>query len=111
LKCALITVVVGFLALASRAGAAERHRESLSLRDAIPVEQPLLAFRLVGDSASSSRRSHHAGMIAETEVAPMTTLGVGILKGAPKDLGPLDWRLDPGAPRTRKAAVSFDFRF
>jgi hypothetical protein len=50
-------------------------------------------------------------MIAETEVAPMTTLGVGILKGAPKDLGPLDWRLDPGAPRTRKAAVSFDFRF
>jgi hypothetical protein len=108
-KCALITV--GFLALASRADAAERHKESLSLRDTFPVEQPLLAFRLIGDSASAPGRGHHAGMIAETELAPRTTIGLGILKGAPKDLGPLDWRLDPGAPRTRKAAVSFDFRF
>lgn len=70
-----------------------------------------LNFRLVQDADFDPAPVHHSGMIAQTRVMPNATIGVGILKAAPKKLGSGDWRQDSGAPRSRKAAVSFQLKF
>jgi hypothetical protein len=110
-KGGLIAVAIGTLALAGHADAAPRQSGPLMVRDAPSAPQPKLNFRLVRDADLAPDPVRHSGMIATTDIAPNVTLGFGILKAAPKRPGPGEWRLDPGAPRSRKAAVSFDFRF
>jgi hypothetical protein len=110
-KGGLTAVAMGTLALVGRADAAPRHSGPLTIRDVPTTPQPRLNFRLVRDPDLAPDPVRHSGMIATTEIAPNATLGFGILKAAPKRPGPGEWRLEPGAPRSRKAAVSFDFRF
>ena len=68
-------------------------------------------FRLVEDAVYDPNPIHNSGMIAQTQVAPNATLGIGILKAAPRKPGAGEWRVENGAPRSRKAAVSFRLRF
>lgn len=109
MKRGLVALSVAALLVADRADAAPRHAPSV--RDSAPLSKPRLNLRIVRDPDFSPEPVHNSGMIAQTEVAPNATLGFGILKAAPKRPGTGDWRLEPGAPRSRKAAVSFDFRF
>ena len=73
--------------------------------------RPSLNFRIVQDPIDDPRRIHNSGMIAQTEIAPRATLGIGLLKSVPKKLGSGDWHVDRGAPRSRKAAISFHWKF
>lgn len=111
MKCGLVALTIAALLMADRADAAPRHTPPASVRDSAPLSKPRLNLRIVRDPDFSPEPVHNSGMIAQTEVAPNATLGFGILKAAPKRPGTGDWRLEPGAPRSRKAAVSFDFRF
>ena len=76
-----------------------------------PTERQRFNFRLVEDAVFDPRPIHNSGMIAQTQVAPNATLGIGLLKAAPRKPGAGEWRVDNGAPRSRKAAVSFRLRF
>jgi hypothetical protein len=73
--------------------------------------KPQVSFRLVQDRVSDPSPIHISGMIASKQVARNATLGVGLFKMSPKKLGSGDWRLDGGAPKSRKAAVSFIMKF
>jgi hypothetical protein len=54
---------------------------------------------------------HNSGIIAQTEIAPGATLGLGLLRASPKKLGSGEWRLEPHAPRSRKAAIQLQWKF
>ena len=79
---------------------------------AIPPQsnRPNLNFRLVQDPEPSASPVHNSGMIAHTNVSPNAIIGVGLLKTAVKKPGSGEWRQD-SAPRSRKAAVTFQLRF
>jgi hypothetical protein len=70
-----------------------------------------IGFRLVQDPAFDPDPVHHSGIVGETEIAPNATIGIGLLRARPKKPGSGDWRLDSGAPRSRKAAVSILLKF
>ena len=70
-----------------------------------------LSLQIIEDPAVGQEPIHNSGMIAQTQVMPGGVLGVGILKAAPNKFGAGEWRADPGAPRSRKAAVTFKLRF
>ncbi len=69
-----------------------------------------VSFRLVQDREFDPDPVHHSGIVAQTEVAPNATVGIGLLRSKPKTLSG-DWTSDTGAPRSRKAAVSFLLKF
>lgn len=76
------------------------------------TEQPRrLNFRLVRDDIEAPGPVHNSGMLAETEIAPNTTVGLGLLKAAPKKLGSGDWRTENGTSHSRKAAVRIQLKF
>lgn len=70
-----------------------------------------VGFRLVQDSPFDPDPVYHSGIVGQTEIAPNTTIGVGLLRARPKKPGSGDWRFDSGAPRSRKAAVSIMLKF
>jgi hypothetical protein len=70
-----------------------------------------LDLRLVDDPNFSPSIVRHSGMIAGTDVAPNASLGVGLLKGAPKSFGIGDTRPDGRTRGSRKAAVAFVLKF
>jgi len=73
---------------------------------------PRVNFRIVQDNLYQSRSSHRSGMIASTDVAPGTTVGVGIIKTPSRRSNAAgDWRLDSRGAVSRRAAVTFQFRF
>jgi hypothetical protein len=74
-------------------------------------QRPSLKFRIVQDPIEDPKRVHNSGIIAQTEIAPGATLGLGLLRASPKKLGSGDWHLDRGAPRSRKAAIQLQWRF
>ena len=80
----------------------------LSVQDALPEKSPAFNIRLVGDRQNRSARVGDAGMIASTNVAPNATLGIGLLKTAPRKSN--DWRLGTRYS-PRKAAVNFQLKF
>jgi hypothetical protein len=51
-----------------------------------------------------------SGMVADTDVAPNTRLGVGLFN-VTKRVSPSDYRPDQRAPKSRKVGVSLRFRF
>jgi hypothetical protein len=70
-----------------------------------------VSFRLVQDPESDSGPVHHWGVVAQTELAPNMSIGIGLLKSKPRKLGSGDWRLESGAPHSRKAAVDVLLKF
>lgn len=95
--------------------AVQVHAQSLSANFVSPPEparpRPSLSLRIVEDALDSSKPVHNSGMIAQTEIMPNGMIGVGLLKASPRKVGPGEFRLDPAAPRSRKAAVSFVLKF
>ena len=69
------------------------------------------SVQIIRDPVVDQKPVHNSGMLAQTQVMPGGVLGVGILKAAPNKFGAGEWRADPGAPRSRKAAVTFKLRF
>ena len=71
-----------------------------------------LNFRLVQDNLYDSRPiTVRSGMIASAEVAPRTTIGVGIIKAPSRRTNVTDPRIDSRGTASRRAAVTFQFRF
>lgn len=107
----------GFLVLASaiviagQAHAGPQAGPSLSAPRADKHAHRAIGFRLVEDPIFDPDPVHHSGIVGQTEIAPNATLGIGLLKAKSKKPGSGDWRLDSGAPRSRKAAVSLTLKF
>ena len=97
--------------LAGAAHAGPQPGAPFSVRESEPVHKPKLNFRLVQDPISDPAPVHNSGMVAQTEVAPNATVGVGLLKSSPKKYGSGDWRVENGMPRSRKAAVTLQLKF
>ena len=101
-------VVMGLAAASSAARAATFDQRAL----AGPEEaEARLKFRLVQEPVIASRPIHNSGMIAQTEVAPNTALGVGLFKSTARKLDAGEWRLDGRSAGSRKAAVRLLFKF
>jgi hypothetical protein len=97
------------MALATGAGAKPLDFHALPAPE--KHHNPNFSLQIIEDPAVDQKPVHNSGMIAQTEVMPGGVLGVGILKAAPNKFGAGEWRADPGAPRSRKAAVTFKLRF
>lgn len=93
------------------------HSEPLQLKPLVPPPTPresetrTLKLRLIEDPVFSPGPVHNSGMIAQTPVAKNATVGVGLLRVAPRRLGSGEYRPDAGAPSSRKAAVRFTLKF
>lgn len=106
----LLTIVL--LAPVAGAANAQPRSDAPSLTSEAPPERkPSLNLRLVQERDFEPSPVQHSGMIAHTQIMPNGTLGFGLLKTAPKKFGIGDERPDAGAPRSRKAAVSFRLKF
>ena len=78
------------------------------------VEQPnspRVNFRIIQDNLYGARSTRWSGMIASTEVAPRTIVGVGIIKAPSRRSNTPDWRIDSRASASRRAALTVQFRF
>jgi hypothetical protein len=106
----LVALALGPL-LAGAAHAGPQAGLSLSTTEPEPDSRRTLNFRLVRDDIEDPGPIHNSGMVAETEVAPNTSLGFGLLKTSPRKLGSGDWRTENGGSRSRKAAVRLQFKF
>ena len=84
---------------------------SLIISDRPDTPRARLNFRLVQDAEPSTSPVHNSGMIAHTSVSRNAVIGVGLLKAAAKKPGSGEWRHEGAAPRSRKAAVTFQLRF
>lgn len=69
-----------------------------------------ISFRLVEDPQYDREPVYHWGIVAQTEIAPNATLGIGLLRAKPKKLSG-DWNADNGAPHSRNTKIDFLFRF
>jgi hypothetical protein len=76
-----------------------------------PEQSRRLDLRLIEDPVFASTPLHNSGMIAGTSVTRNTTIGVGLLKVAPRRLGSGEFRQENGASGSRKAAVRFTLKF
>ena len=72
---------------------------------------PRLNFRLVEDPVFAPGPVHNSGMIAQTPVAPNASIGIGLLKAAPRKPGSGEYRQENGPTGSRKAAVRFVLKF
>jgi hypothetical protein len=99
------------MAFAGQAHAAPgAHPLLTAARPDVPAHRGI-GFRLVRDPEFDPSPVYHSGIVGQTEIAPNATLGIGLLKARPKKPGSGEWRFDSGAPRSRKAAVSFLLKF
>jgi hypothetical protein len=109
-KYGLIAVALGMV-LAGAAHAGPQSGPGLMRGEPKAHSRPTLNFRLVSDSEFDPDPVHHSGMVAQSEIGPNATVGIGLLKAAPKKPGSGDWKLDNGIRHSRKAAVSFRLKF
>jgi len=72
-----------------------------------------LSFRIIEVVAPDGSRRQKRSIIAGVDVAPDTTVGIGLFDTMPrvKGTGGTDPRLDARAKKSRKAAVGLSFRF
>lgn len=72
-----------------------------------------LSFRISEIVAPDGSRRQKRSIIAGVDVAPDTTVGIGLFDTMPrvKGTGGADPRLDARAKKSRKAAVGLSFRF
>ncbi|MFL6751785.1 MAG: hypothetical protein ACJ8D5_04275 [Sphingomicrobium sp.] len=110
MKRALTGLAFGLL-LAGAAHAGPQPVISWSVSEPQTEQPRRLNFRVVRDDIEATGPVHNSGMVAETEVAPNATLGLGLLRAAPKKLGSGDWRTENGASHSRKAAVRLQLKF
>jgi hypothetical protein len=78
----------------------------------VSFDRPL-SFRINEIVAPDGSRHQKRSIIAGVEVAPDTTVGIGLFDTMPKvkGTGGADPRLDARAKKSRKAAVGLSFRF
>ena len=79
--------------------------------DPAPAKGPRLNLRIVDDNHNLPRPVRQSGMIVQTEVAPNTNIGFGILKVSKGKVGSTDWRIDSKSGYSKRPAVSVEFRF
>lgn len=72
---------------------------------------PSLDFRVVREPKLGPRPIHDSGMIAQTQVSPTATIGIGVFKSSQRRPDAGEWRLEGRSPNSRKAAVRFLLRF
>jgi hypothetical protein len=72
--------------------------------------RPSWAFTIVQDSQFDPDPVHHSGIVTRTDIAPNASVGLGVLRSAPKRPSG-EWKVQNGAPRPRKGLVSFLLRF
>ena len=70
-----------------------------------------LKFRLIEDPTFAPSPVHNSGMIAQTPVGSNGSLGIGLLRAAPRRPGSGEYRPDAGTSGSRKAAVRFTLKF
>ena len=70
-----------------------------------------LKFRLIEDPAFAANPVHNSGMIAQTPIGSNSSLGIGLLRAAPRRPGSGEYRPDAGTSGSRKAAVRFTLKF
>jgi hypothetical protein len=75
------------------------------------AQQSALKFRFVADATTDPRPVRNSGMIVHTEVAPQTSLGIGLFNTTPKKPGGGDYRIDGRTPKSRKVGVSLRVKF
>jgi len=104
-----------FILVPLAAGAAHSEPRQLQSLNILPpkTESRLnsLRFRVVEDPVFSATPLHNSGMIAQTTIAGNASLGIGLLKVAPRKPGSGEYRSDMGARSSRKAAVRFTLKF
>jgi len=94
--------------------AGEAHAGPISIpTPLVEAQKPSKAInlRLVQDRLAEPTPIRSSGMIAQRTIARNAVVGIGLFKMTPKKFGSNDLRLDGQAPKSRKAAVSFQFRF
>ena len=69
-----------------------------------------VSFRLVQDAQFDPAPVYHWGIVAQADVAPNATVGIGLLRAKPKKLSG-DWDTNSGASHSRSAKVDFLLRF
>ena len=96
------------------AGRVEAQPVSANSPFSIPREAraaPRLDFRLVRDPDFDSTPVHNSGLVAQTELSPGASVGIGVMRVAPRQPGTGEWRNLPPSFRSRKAAVKFTLKF
>ena len=101
-----------FILVAAMAGGAHAGplRASLLTTEPLRHARPAWGFTLVQDSQFDPDPVHHSGIVTRAEVAPNATVGLGMLRSAPKRPSG-DWKAESGSPRSRKGLVSFLLKF
>lgn len=76
-----------------------------------PARHPrTVDFRLIEQPSANRVDPASRGFVAETEVAPNARIGFQMMTISRPKLGP-EWRVDGRSIRTRKPAISFNWRF
>ena len=104
-----LTVLACTFVPAAAAGAQPMNSLSRPLSDE-PRKAPTPSFRLVQPSPLDPSPIRQSGMIMDTEVAPNTTLGLGLFSVSKKN-SMMDWRPDSRAPKSRKVGIGIKMRF
>ena len=108
MKRALLALIL----VAAMAGEAHAGplRASLLTGEPRPNARPIWGFTLVQDGQFDPDPVHHSGIVTRAEIAPNTTVGLGVLKSAAKRPSG-EWKAESGSPRSRKGLVSLLFKF
>ena len=99
------------MVLAGEAQAGAQSHPSLTAGQPQTHAHRSVSFRLVQDPEFAPDPVHHSGIVAETGIAPNASIGFGLLKSRSRKPGSGDWRLESGAPRSRKGAVTVLLKF
>ena len=84
---------------------------STKVTDPQPDRSRGLKFRLIEDPAFAPSPVHNSGMIAQTPVGSNGSLGIGLLRVAPRKAASGEYRPESNTTGSRKAAVRFTLKF
>ena len=105
-----LIVFASAMTLAGAAHAGPRPFPLLTMTQPKSHASRSVSFRLVQDPQFDPAPVYHWGIVAQTDVAPNATVGIGLLRANPKKLSG-DWNTDRGAPRSRSTKIDFLLRF
>ena len=112
----MVALIAAMVPLSAGTGAFAQNLAGLRLSPVDRTEnfsRPDLSFRIGEIVTPDGSRRQRRGIIAGVEIAPDTTVGIGLFDTMPKarGAGGADPRLDARAKKSRKAAVGLSFRF
>jgi hypothetical protein len=105
-----LTALALAVSLAGVAHAGPAPNANFSTAEPRTQTKPTVSVRLVQDSEFDPDPMHHSGIVGRTDIAPNASLGLGLLKAAPKRRAG-NWNSDRNAPLPRKGLVSFLLKF